>query len=84
VEYASSLDEALALGRGYDEYFLLSPNPRRFAIMTRPGRIIRQFARLLVAESLGRSELANWRAYSLREEAVSTAMDLRGLFTRRE
>lgn len=81
VKYASSLAEALEIARVENEYFLLSPDPQRFVVMTRPGRLIRQFARLLVAESLGRPELANWRRYSLREEAVSAAAELRGSFT---
>lgn len=82
VEYASSLDDALSLARAHEEYFLLSPSDKQFAIMTRPGKIIRQFARLLVAESLGSSDLANWRLHSLREEAASTAAELRGLLAK--
>lgn len=80
VEHASSLEEALNMARTHHEYFLLSPEPERFMVMTRPGKMIRQFARLLVAESLGRSELANWRRYSLYQEASAVAIELRGLF----
>lgn len=80
AEYASSLEEALEIARSHKEYFLVSPDPQRFVIMTRPGRLIRQFARLLVAESLGYPELANWRHHSLREDAALTAAELRGLF----
>jgi hypothetical protein len=80
AESASSLEEALEIARSHEEYFLLSPDPHRFIIMTRPGRLIRQFARLLVAESLGSPELANWRHHSLREDAALNASELRGLF----
>jgi hypothetical protein len=82
VKYASSLVEALEIAQVEKEYFLFSPNPQRFVIMTRPGRLIRQFARLLVAEALGRPELANWRRYPLREEVASTAAELRSLFAK--
>src|SRR5205809_1699813 len=75
VEEASSLEAALGLARSHDEYFLISPDDSHFAVMTRPGKIIRQFARLLVADSLGFSELANWRLHSLRDEAASTAAE---------
>jgi hypothetical protein len=80
AEDASSLEEALEIARTHEEYSLLSPDPHHFIIMTRPGRLIRQFARLLVAESLGSPELANWRHHSLREDAALNAAELRGLF----
>lgn len=80
VENASSLDEALALAYAKEEYFLLSPDPERYLVMTRPGRLIRQFVRLLVADSIGRPELASWRRYPSRDEAVATARDLRSRF----
>ena len=80
TECATSLREALAVACQYDEYFLLSAHPDRFVVMTRPGRIIRQFARLLVAEAFGRSELANWRRLSQYEEAAQTARELRNQF----
>ena len=80
VEHASSLEEALDMARVHHEYFLISPEPQDFMVMTRPGRVIRQFARLLVAESLGCSELANWRRYSLYQEASAMAKELHGLF----
>ncbi len=80
-ESASSLAAALEIARSHREYFLLSPELDRFLVMTRPGRMIRQFARLLVADSIGRPELANWRHHPLRDEAASIAAELRRLFT---
>jgi hypothetical protein len=82
--YASSFEEALKMARVHPEYFLFSPDPSRFVILTRPGRLIRQFARLLVAEALGNPERANWRRFPLREEAVSTAAELRQFVTQED
>jgi hypothetical protein len=80
AQQASSLDVALELAASHAEYFLFSQDPSSFLVLTRPGRLIRQFARMLVAESLGRPELANWRRHSMRREAVDTAARLRPLF----
>jgi hypothetical protein len=82
TEIFTSLEAALGHARESGEYYLFSSEPTRFLIMTRPGRIIRQFSRYLVAESLGRSELANWRRYPARSDAISTACNLRELFAR--
>jgi hypothetical protein len=83
VKIVSSFHEALTTARIGDEYFLLSPDPKRFLIMTRPGKLIRQFARLVVADTLGRPELANWRQYPGHEEALVNSAGLRDLFARR-
>jgi len=77
VEIATSLGAALTLAQGHEEYFLLSPNSARFLVMTRPGRMIRQFVRMLVADSLGQPHLANWRAHANRDQAVAAARSLR-------
>ncbi len=57
--------------------FLFSPSPRRFVVMTRPGKLMRQFARYLVADALGRPELANWRKFPALETALGEAQVLR-------
>jgi diadenosine tetraphosphate (Ap4A) HIT family hydrolase len=75
-----SLKTALESTQNSEEYYLLSPTPTRFLIMTRPGRMMRQFSRFLVAESLGQPELANWRRHANRNDAVSTARNLKALF----
>jgi hypothetical protein len=80
VRRAESLAEALTVARDLNEYFLLSPKADQFLIMTRPGRLIRQFVRLLVSESIGQPELADWRNHARREEAASMARQLRRLF----
>lgn len=80
VKKAASLKEALTLAAAFNEYFLLSPTGQQFLVMTRPGRIIRQFVRLLVSEAIGTPELANWRNDSSREEAALMADQLRRLF----
>jgi hypothetical protein len=76
----SSLDEALQSTIDGSEYMLVSPTESKAAILTRPGRLIRQFARLIVAESLGKPELASWRANEDRAGAVNSAKNLRPFF----
>jgi hypothetical protein len=71
------LAEALRTCADLDEYFLFSPDNRTFAVMTRPGKLIRQFARLLVADSLGHPEEANWRRAPRERQATNTAQELR-------
>lgn len=79
MEHSSSLQDALEMATAHDEYFLLSQEPDRFLVLTRPGMMIRQFARFLVAESLGHRERANWRRFPLLEESMATATELRAL-----
>lgn len=76
VVAASTLKAALAIARKQKEYFLLSPNPDRYFVMTRPGRLIRQFARLLVAEAVGHPELANWERHPEKQKAEADAAAL--------
>lgn len=82
IEEAPSLTDALALAQAHEEYFLLSEHPTRFVIMTLPGRMIRQFVRMLVSDALGKPELANWRRYANRDEAAAGAAGLRPFFSR--
>lgn len=77
VESARSLEDALALAARHEEYFLLSPERTLFLVMSRPGRLIRQFVRLLVADSVGRPGLANWRRHPNRQDALTNAETLR-------
>ncbi len=80
VRNVASLNQAMTIAAACNEYFLLSPTVQRFLVMTRPGRLIRQFVRLLVSEAMGVPELANWRIHSRREEAASMVYQLRTLF----
>ncbi len=82
AETATTLEEALAAARSHEEYFLFSPSPQRFVVMTRPGKLMRQFARYLVADALGRPELANWRKFPALETALGEAQVLRSIFRR--
>lgn len=75
-----SLRAAMEWTKSLEEYYLLSPTPSRFLIMTRPGRIMRQFSRYLVAESIGKPQLADWRRHTMQTEAMSMAQNLRELF----
>ena len=84
VDKFESLTEALRAASSYDEYFLLSPSEDNFMVMARPGKLMRQFARYLVADALGQPELANWRRYPLEETAKSVAGHLRSKFQREE
>lgn len=75
--YCDTLPEILQAARGQNEYFLFSPTDSRYALMTRPGRLIPQFARWIVAESIGRPELTNWKAHPNLVQAQQTAAYLR-------
>jgi hypothetical protein len=79
AETTTSLEEALAAARVHQEYFLLSPSLQRFIVMTRLGKLMRQFARYLVAEELGHPELANWRRFPALETALGHAQALRSM-----
>lgn len=81
VHEASSMDEALRLARSCHEYFLLSPDPCRYLVMTSPAKLTRQFARVLVAESLGRANDADWKKSPQCSEAQRMASDLSALFS---
>jgi hypothetical protein len=82
VELASTLEDALKRAAGEHEYFLLSPAPDRFLVMKLPARMVRQFARLLVAGQLGAPELADWRRFPKQEEARNFAATMRALMGR--
>jgi hypothetical protein len=77
VQEASDLREALRIAATCQEYFLFSPTDTRFLIMTRPGKLVRQFSRMIVASALGRENLANWRKFPNRKTAVADAAELK-------
>jgi hypothetical protein len=79
AEEASELPAALTIAAAHDEYFLFSPTETRFLILTRPGKLVRQFARLLIASARGDDELANWRKFPNHETAAAGARELRRL-----
>jgi hypothetical protein len=72
-----SVQEALSNASTKREYMLLSPTADSASIFLRPGRLIPQFARRLVAEATGRADLTNWRNHPARREAVEAAYMLR-------
>ena len=75
-ECALSLDRGLALARQHEEYFLLSPMPNAFFVMSRPLDLMRQFARYLVAKALGHPERADWAEHPEKEKAQAYAEEL--------
>lgn len=77
VSTVTTLPEAMAIARNCEEYLLISPSPQKFSILTRPGTLIRQFTRTLVADSIGRPDMANWRKYPDFERASRMAEILR-------
>ena len=77
VDTAQSLAAALRIARTHKEYFLLSPTPQEFFVMTQHKSLPRQFARLLVAAALGHPERADWRRHPDRSLAVAMAQELR-------
>lgn len=80
TQEAFCMKDALKIGLGLKEYFLLSPNSGSFYVMSRPTRLVRQFARLLVADSVSTPELADWRNHPREDAAAATALELRCLF----
>ena len=80
----SNVREALESALGVAEYFLISPDADEASILTRPGRLIPQFARMLVAKATGHPELTNWRKAPLRDQCISMATQLRALWRTEE
>ena len=76
-----SLADALGAAKQMEEYFLFSPSEDEYLLMSRPGRLIRQFARLMVAESVGEPEKASWVRYPEYNKATVAATELRRLVT---
>lgn len=74
---SDSLIRALEGAVDEKEYLLISPEPRSASILMRPGLLIPQFARKLVADAVGAPELANWRRDPKRAQAVAQADSLR-------
>ena len=72
-----SLNTALQIARTRKEYFLLSPTPQQFLIMSHHTTIPRQFARLLVATATGHPGSADWRRHPDRSRAATMARELR-------
>jgi hypothetical protein len=79
AEEAHALSDAMQLAAQHEEYFLFSPSTDRFLVLTRPGKLVRQFARFLVADALGASDLANWRRFPSFDEAANQAAELKML-----
>ena len=77
VVIADSLNTALRIARTRKEYFLLSPTPQQFFVMSQHKTLPRQFARLLVATATGFPEGADWRRHPDRPRAVAMAKQLR-------
>jgi hypothetical protein len=75
---SSSLSQALRIAREQKEYVLISDTSSRFVVLTRPGRLIRQFTRVLIAGAVGTPTLANWRARPDLDRAIQDAQELRG------
>jgi len=82
VQSFSDLQDALEGAAPHKDYFLVSPNSKEVHVMARPGRIIRQFARMLVADAIGEGKRANWRKFPERDRCVTSASGLRKLFDR--
>jgi hypothetical protein len=75
AQEASSLEEALAIARDQQEYFLLSAVPNRFFVMSHHHDLMRQFARHIVAEAVGCTERADWSAFPDRAKSETAARD---------
>jgi len=82
-ERSSSLDDALIIAAQHDEYFLISDAVGSFQVLTRPGKLIRQFARMLVADALQIPHKTNWRKHPNEQQALRDAETIRALFSSR-
>ena len=90
VQYASTyfrqvtefraLEDALALVRAGDEYFLFSPSEDSFFVMEGGLNVPRQFARQVMAISLKCPHLADWRRNPNWDRTLRIASDLRQQF----
>lgn len=79
--FASTLADAMGIAAAMpEEYFLVSGSTNSFQVMTRPGKLVRQFARWLIADALRIPEKANWHKFPDEQAAISTAQQLRELF----
>lgn len=73
----TDLQAALEHAHGDEEYFLFSPSRGSFFVMTGGLNLPRQFARCVIAISMGRPELADWRRTPNRDDALNIASHFR-------
>lgn len=77
VDTLPALHGALARARDSHEYFLLSPHPHKFSVMTGQQKLPRQFARTLVANAIDRPDHADWKRFPRADAAHEVAAILR-------
>lgn len=75
ANYSEWSDSLGATGPG--EYFLLSQSERSWDICSGPSGAPRQLLRRMIASSIDRTELASWRDYPNRDDALRYAKELR-------
>lgn len=80
-ERFTSLFEALSYAATFPNYLLGSSQPGEYTIFPAGEGLPRQFARGVVAESLGQPDLASWRTYPNAEWTARNAVVLRRLLS---
>jgi hypothetical protein len=73
---------AAAYAVNLEQYFLVSPKPNRYTILSGPLNAPRQLARTLVAINSNMAQLSDWRSDPRKPEAVARAEALRSELTR--
>jgi hypothetical protein len=76
----STLDHAVRYGAKLDQYLLISPDASETSIFVPSAEgLPRQFARLLVAEAVGREDASSWRDHPQYDIALEIAEAHRAL-----
>ncbi len=83
-EFFSTLPDALISASRLPSYLLGSPGPGEYFVFATPDGLPRQFARAIIADSLGMPDLASWHTHPGGEWAMRNAAVLRKLLTKQD
>lgn len=83
-EFFSTLPNALHRAFGLSNYLLVSPRPGEYFVFPAPGGLPRQFARAIIADSLGVPDLASWQSHPGGDWAMRNAEILRRLLNKQD
>ena len=79
-----SLTDALLHAATLPSYFLGSSQPGQYSVFTTENCLPRQFARMVIADSVGHPDLASWQTHPNVEWTTRNAKELRRLLTSNE
>lgn len=83
-EFFSSLTDALRHASVLSNYLLGSPRPGEYFVFPAPDGLPRQFARAIIADSLGVPDLASWQSRPCGDWAMRNAEVLRRILNRQD